>query len=642
MNTSSTTLAPGDRWTGERGEDRWRLSRSPQTLTRLTDDTSLAEIVGADAALPVVTAFLAVRPGGGRVWVDDEGHATTQVDGHDIYLGTLTTAATAVHVDDDGTLRSAVLGVLASTPHSTVREIVFQLSRDGRPAGRSEVNQVLYAERTVFGKDDSTVPRWHTTVASDAAAPPPPAARAPRSRRDVQDRDTYAHLLEPEATAVRLSPTVARAAQQAPAHVLDLMTWQHEAAAAWYAHGCHGIIEAVTGTGKTHVGLEAVAHAAARGERSTVLVPSVDLQDQWTARFATFLPDLTVAWLGGRSAGDPGSADVTIAVVNSATKTDLSAVPRMSLVVADEVHRYGAEGFQVALRDGYDRRLGLTATLERTDDAIGAVLHPYFGGTRLVVGFDRAIREKVVAPFRLVMAPVTMNDDEQAEYDDLSQKISTSIRALRSQGALGNGGGGLLLQIGRLCGAPGRVGHAARTATAAMRDRRRMLALLSGKLDAIEELSEVVAASQGAVLFTQSKEVAEEAAIRLREWGVAASALHSGMSAGERGEALRGLTSGTLQALAAPKLLDEGIDLPSVDLGIVMTASRSRRQMVQRLGRVIRRKADGRPVDFLILYAAGTVEDPSDEGVHEGFFDLVGEVATHRLELEPGWSAAQL
>ncbi|SDD80029.1 Superfamily II DNA or RNA helicase [Sanguibacter gelidistatuariae] len=636
-------IAPGDRWTGERGEDRWRLSTSPQTLTRLSDDVPLTEIVGVDAALPLVIAFLAIRPGGGRVWVDGEGNATTQIDGHDVYLGTLTAAAALAHVDD-GTLRGAIIRALTSTPHSTVREIAFQLTRDGQPTGRSEVNQVLYGERSVFTKDDSTVPRWQVASGpTDSSAPSPQPARSPRSRREVQDRDTYAHLLEPEpsATPVR-APAVARAAQQAPVHVLDLMSWQHEAIAAWYASGCHGIIEAVTGTGKTHVGLEAVAHAAARGERSTVLVPSVDLQDQWTARFASFLPDLRVAWLGGRSSGNPESADVTIAVVNSATKTDLSAIPRASLIVADEVHRYGAEGFQVALRVGYERRLGLTATLERTDDAIEAVLNPYFGGTRLVVGFDRAIREKVVAPFRLVMAPVTMNDEEQAEYDDLSQKISTAIRALRSQGALGGGGGGLLQQIGRLCGAPGRVGHAARTATGSMRDRRRMLALLSGKLDAIEELSEVVAASQGAVLFTQSKEVAEEATIRLREWGVAASALHSGMSAAERGAALRGLTSGDLQALAAPKLLDEGIDLPSVDLGIVMTASRSRRQMVQRLGRVIRRKADGRPVDFLILYAAGTVEDPSDEGVHEGFFDLVGEVATHRLELEPGWTAAQL
>jgi len=174
-----------------------------------------------------------------------------------------------------------------------------------------------------------------------------------------------------------------------------------------------------------------------------------------------------------------------------------------------------------------------------------------------------------------------------------------------------------------------------------MRERRTHLAELEGKLDAVEELAEAVRASQGAVLFTQSTTTAEEAARRLRSWDVSASAMHSGMNHTERVDAITALRTGRLQALAAPKLLDEGIDLPTVDLGIVMTASRSRRQMVQRLGRVIRKKDDGRPVDFVILYAAETVEDPQS-GAHEGFFDLVGEVAATTLVLELGWSADDL
>lgn len=56
---------------------------------------------------------------------------------------------------------------------------------------------------------------------------------------------------------------------------------------------------------------------------------------------------------------------------------------------------------------------------------------------------------------------------------------------------------------------------------------------------------------------------------------------------------------------------------------------------------MIRRKDYGRPVDFVILFAHGTVEDPAS-GVHEGFFDLVGEVASRSLTLEPGWTASDL
>ena len=77
------------------------------------------------------------------------------------------------------------------------------------------------------------------------------------------------------------------------ADVADLAVVQQEAVALWYAHGCEGIVEAVTGTGKTHLGLEAVAHAARAGERSTVLVPtsivSQSPRSRWVSRRAARL-----------------------------------------------------------------------------------------------------------------------------------------------------------------------------------------------------------------------------------------------------------------------------------------------------------------------------------------------------------------
>lgn len=323
--------------------------------------------------------------------------------------------------------------------------------------------------------------------------------------------------------------------------MLRLYAWQADAVASWYANGCQGIVEAVTGTGKTIVGLEAVAQAARDGERSTVLVPSVDLQDQWVERLRQFLPGVSVARLGGKTSDLPDRCDVTVAVVNSALKTDLSALSPDSLLVADEVHRYGSEQFQYALRSGYGRRLGLTATLERSDDAVEQVLHPYFSRTIMTVGFDRAIRDEVVAPFRLVMAPVALVKEEREHYEKLSRQISNAIKVLRSSGSLGSGVSPIAQRLGPLRGAPGRVGAAARQAESAMRGRRRLLASLEGKLDAVEELAGIVDASQGAVLFTQSAEMADGAVERLKEWGVAASALHGEMGVAERRAALAGL-----------------------------------------------------------------------------------------------------
>jgi superfamily II DNA or RNA helicase len=73
-------------------------------------------------------------------------------------------------------------------------------------------------------------------------------------------------------------------------------------------------------------------------------------------------------------------------------------------------------------------------------------------------------------------------------------------------------------------------------------------------------------------------------------------------------------------------VLDEGVDVPDADVAIVLAAFRTRRQMIQRLGRVLRRKDDGREAILVIAYAKGTREDPA-QGAHEDFLDEVITVA---------------
>ena len=51
--------------------------------------------------------------------------------------------------------------------------------------------------------------------------------------------------------------------------------------------------------------------------------------------------------------------------------------------------------------------------------------------------------------------------------------------------------------------------------------------------------------------------------------------------------------------------------MPDADLGIIVAASRQRRQMIQRMGRVLRPKNDGRLARFAVLYVQGTSEDPA-------------------------------
>lgn len=86
---SGVVPEPGERWPFERGEDVWRLSKVHRSMVRLDDDTDLATIVGADRATELIQQFLAIRPAGGRVWVDADDDAVTYVDQELVYLGRL-------------------------------------------------------------------------------------------------------------------------------------------------------------------------------------------------------------------------------------------------------------------------------------------------------------------------------------------------------------------------------------------------------------------------------------------------------------------------------------------------------------------------------------------------------------------------
>ena len=156
--------------------------------------------------------------------------------------------------------------------------------------------------------------------------------------------------------------------------------------------------------------------------------------------------------------------------------------------------------------------------------------------------------------------------------------------------------------------------------------RRQVLSNPVTKRALIESLAPVVHGAERVIVFTEWVEAAEEAAETFRELGIKAAAIHSGLPAESRRSLLEQFANGSLHVLCAPKVLDEGVDLPAADLGIILAASQSQRQMIQRMGRVLRRKPDGRFARFVIAYVIGTSEDPAN-GAHEAFLDTITDVA---------------
>ena len=419
---------------------------------------------------------------------------------------------------------------------------------------------------------------------------------------------------------------------------MELRAWQAEAFAAWSQTG-RGVVEAVTGTGKTRLAMAAIRAVVDRGARVLVLVPTLDLLDQWVRELRALVPDLHVGRLGGGHDDDLFANHVVVATPHSAASVPVDLPPgARGLLIADEAHRYGAPTWGAALHEVFDLRLALTATYERGDDGLVDVLEPYFGEVVLRYGYDRAVAEGTVAPFRIALVGVRLTAAERERYDAADQRARQLHRELvgglgmpREPKALFAAVAAVVAEADRSSGSGPQV-RACREYLVRVRERRDVAATASGKLDVCGAAAAGLT-ERRTLVFTDTVDQAEDAARVLSRAGCTAETVHGGLATDTRRIRLAQFRRGHLDVVVAPRVLDEGVDVPAADVAIVLAAFRTRRQMVQRLGRVLRVKPDGGEARLVLAHAIDTAEDPAGGG-HRDFLAQVRSVAREIRDID--------
>lgn len=409
----------------------------------------------------------------------------------------------------------------------------------------------------------------------------------------------------------------------------ELYRWQFDALVSWLRCGRRGIVEAVTGSGKTDVAIAAIGDALRRDRFVLVVVPSRVLMEQWCGRLADALPGARIGRLGDSGTDRPAACDVLVATRHSAAAH--RPVPPNGvggLLVADECHGLGGATLRRAMLPQYEERLGLTATLERTDDAVAELLIPYFGGVCHRYAFEQAIADGVCAAPRVAFVGVELSDGERREYTATEHQLVDARNHLRAlPGVPVDPFGDFLAAVAHLAERDaGADGRAARHYLDAFSKRREIVAQSSGKYELLGSLASAIRDAQGALVFTETVRAANHAINRLDPL-VAIDLITGATARRQRREILDDLRVRRLDAVAAPRVLDEGVDVPDANLGIVMSASRTRRQMIQRMGRILRRKQPGVAARFVIMFAKDTLEDPSQRVERDGFLDEIERIS---------------
>lgn len=153
--------------------------------------------------------------------------------------------------------------VVQCIPGQDVRGIITALAAYGyRHLSKSVINHHLYSREDLFCRNGTagSRPLWYA-IGSPFVTPSPADAESP---------------LQPPASA-----------PAAPHSNLSLYPWQERSIQAWHAHNYRGVIEAVTGAGKTRVVLAAASEQLAAHGKVVVVVPSIPLLHQWAKELET-------------------------------------------------------------------------------------------------------------------------------------------------------------------------------------------------------------------------------------------------------------------------------------------------------------------------------------------------------------------
>ena len=351
--------------------------------------------------------------------------------------------------------------------------------------------------------------------------------------------------------------------------------YQSEALAAWRAAGGRGVVVLPTGAGKTFV---AVLAAQALRLWTLVLVPTLDLLAQWRAALVAGLaaPPEDVGVFGG---GAQEVRPLTAITYESAARHP-RLLARFGLLVADEVHHLPAPAYRRIAEGAIALyRLGLSATPERSDGA-HAALDELIGPEVYRRHPEELARTGHIAPYEERRLEVGLVREERARYDASTKTYRgyLAARGLRVRSAE---------EFERLVLRRSGADPLAYAALRAHQEARRIAFGARSKLAAVEDLLERHR-DERVLIFSEYNAAVEELGRQL----CIPVIVHT-TPVSERRAILEKFRAGIYTKLATGRVLNEGVDVPDASVAIVLSGSGTRREYVQRLGRILRPKAGG-------------------------------------------------
>lgn len=364
--------------------------------------------------------------------------------------------------------------------------------------------------------------------------------------------------------------------------------YQQEALNGWLAEGNAGVVVLPTGAGKTFVAAMAIHEA---GLWTLAVVPTIDLLQQWRTALAAAL-SISVDTIGIFGGGEKDLKPITIITYDSAALYPRE-LHRFGLLIFDECHHLPASTYRLIAESAFTPlRLGLSATPERTDMA-HADLEELIGPEVYRRSPAELTEGRYLAQYQEKRIEIALSSEDEARYSE-QRRIYRSF--LQRRRIVFHGPEDFQKLIYLSARDPD-----ARVAMLAWREARNIALNAPAKYDEIERLLHLHMGDQ-VILFSENNVVVDEVSRRF-----CLPSITYKTPAEERRVILERFRSGVYSKLVTGRVLNEGVDVPDCRVAIIVSGNSTKREYIQRLGRVLRPK-EGHALLYELV-TMGTTEE---------------------------------
>lgn len=256
-----------------------------------------------------------------------------------------------------------------------------------------------------------------------------------------------------------------------------------------------------------------------------------------------------------------------------------------TLIIADEVHKFGAETYSQKLPEKIKYRIGLSATPKRPYDEKGTVaIFDYFCPSQNPYEFtiQNAIQADMLCHYEYHPTIVTLTDFEMEDYENISEKISKLSAIINNSKTSSKEDKKNLEQL--------------------LKERHRIIERAENKKDLFLEimLHEIEKYPNKTIVFCpDGKDECGNDFLQMYKIELWKALISKGkivrMSEyvqGTKREIIESFSKGAIDILFAKQRLNEGIDIPAAKRAFFIASSTSEREFIQRRGRVLRKSPE--------------------------------------------------